>query len=139
MHKLPKFILLIIFFFVAYSIKGQDKSITSCSNMLNSGYISDGQEYKAKLDQNNKAKFHATFFGGSLYRIIACSDVKNYNLQFSVYDTDKNLLYSNIDYDYIPYWNFSFKSTINCIIVIEIKAKKQIDKEVILLIGFKEK
>ncbi len=139
MQKLLKFVLLIIIFFVSVSVKGQKNSILNCSNLLNSGYVSDGKEYKAKLDQNNKAKFYATFFGGSQYRIIACSDITDYKLQLSVYDTEKNLLYSNINYDYSTYWNFSFNSTIDCIIEIEVKSDKHIKNEIMLLIGFKEK
>ncbi|MEA3317586.1 MAG: hypothetical protein U9R54_06480 [Bacteroidota bacterium] len=138
MHKHVNLLILIVFLF-SISVKGQDNSIENCSNLLNSGYVSDGQEYIAKLDQNNRAKFHATFFGGSLYRIVACTDIKNYNLQLSIYDTEKNLLFSNTKYDYSNYWNFSFKSTISCIIELEIDADKQIKEKVMLLIGFKEK
>jgi len=136
MHKL---ILLITILLVSFSIKAQENSMANCSDLLNSGYVSDGKEYKAKLDQNNKVKFYATFFGDSQYRIIACSDITDYKLQLSVYDTEKNLLYSNINYNYSTYWNFTFNSTIDCIIEIGINSKKQEHNEVMLLIGFKEK
>jgi len=74
-----------------------------------------------------------------MYRIIACSDIKDHKLIINIFDTEKNLLYSNINYDYIPFWNFSFTSTVECVIVIKVDAKETIKKPVKLLIGFKEK
>ncbi|MFP4025165.1 MAG: hypothetical protein ACLFVR_11635 [Thiohalospira sp.] len=117
----------------------ENTSINQCDNLLNSGYISSGQEYRANLDENNKAKFFTTFYGDSNYRIIACSDNKEVPLIFSVYDSEKNLLFCNRDYDYTPYWNFSFTSTVDCVIEIELKNDKHVKDEVLLLIGFKEK
>jgi hypothetical protein len=121
------------------SVIGQENSLNDCSKILNSGFVSDGQEYKAKLDENNKSAFYTTFFGGSQYRIIACSDIKNYPLTLSVYDTEKNLLFCNKDYDFTPFWDFTFTSTIDCIIEIEFKTETVLKDEVMLLIGFKEK
>lgn len=133
------FLLFTIQFIIVTSIVAQDNHINNCANLLTSGFVSDGQEYKAKLDENNKAKFYTTFYGGSQYRIIACSDIKNYPLIFSVYDTEKNLLFCNKDNNYTPYWNFTFTSTIDCIIEFEYDTEKPLIDEVMLLIGFKEK
>ena len=121
-----------------YNAHSQDNKIDNCLNLINSGYISDGQEYKVKLDENNKARFYTTFYGGSYYRIVGCSNIDYTPLILSVYDTEKNLLFCNKDYNYIPYWNFKFNSTINCIIEIEFDKEKIIKDEVMLLIGFKE-
>lgn len=117
----------------------QENSVKNCDSYLVSGFVSDGQEYVAKLDENNKAKFYTTFYGGSQYRLIACSDVKKYPLIMSLYDTEKNLLFCNSKYDYTPYWNFTFTSTIDCIIELEFDTDEQLINEVMLLIGFKEK
>ncbi|HRW62937.1 MAG TPA: hypothetical protein P5132_05590 [Bacteroidales bacterium] len=116
----------------------QDNTLANCENLLGE-YISDGQEYIAHLDENNRARFYSTFFGGSHYRIVACSDIKNIPLKMTIYDTEKNLLFNNSDYNYSPFWNFTFISTIDCIIEIEYKTDKTLPNEVMLLIGFKEK
>jgi len=138
--KLTKYILFSIFTLsISSYLSAQDNSIKNCSNYLNSGYVSDGQEYVAKLDENNIAKFYTTFYGGSHYRIIACSDIKDIPLILTVYDTEKNLLFNNSDYNNINYWNFTFTSTIDCIIEIEFDVDYQLNDEVMLLIGFKEK
>ncbi len=140
MSQILKYIVLItISTLIACNAKSQGNTIKSCDSFLNSGYVSDGQEYIAKPDENNKAIFHTTFYGGSQYRIVACSDVKEIPLLLSVYDTEKNLLFCNKNYDYTPYWNFTFTSTIDCIIEIEFDNEILIQNEVMLLIGFKEK
>jgi len=128
---------------LSFSLEGQEKtynnSLDNCNNLLNDGYISDGQVYLANFNTNNKTKFHTTFYGGSMYRIIACSDIRDHKLIINIFDTEKNLLYSNIKYNYIPFWNLAFSSTIECVIVLEVEAEKKIEKPVKLLIGFKKK
>jgi len=132
-------IIFIISLIYSNSLIGQENSIKDCTKLLNSGFVSDGQEYIAKLDENNKSTFYTTFYGGSQYRIIACSDIENYPLIFSVFDTEKNLLFCNKNFDYTSFWNFTFISTIDCIIEIEFKSETLLKNEVMLLIGFKEK
>ena len=85
---LTKYISLLILIIISLNSYAQDNSTENCPIFLNSGFVSDGQEYIAKLDENNVAKFYTTFYGGSHYRIIACSNVKDFPLIFSVYDTE---------------------------------------------------
>jgi hypothetical protein len=140
MLKILKYISLFTFTaLITWSANAQKNTLKSCDDFLNSGYVSDGQEYIAKPDENNKATFHTTFYGGSHYRVVACSDVEEIPLILTVFDTEKNLLFSNKSYDYTPYWNFTFTSTIDCIIEIEYDNEILIQNEVMLLIGFKEK
>lgn len=134
-----KYLVLLIISLYTNNIIAQDNSVKNCADLLTSGFVSDGQEYIAKLDENNRAKFYTTFYGGSQYRIISCSDVENYPLILSVFDTEKNLLFCNKNYDYTPFWDFTFTSTIDCIIELEFDAETLLKDEVMLLIGFKEK
>lgn len=137
--KFAKYLVLLIISLYTNNIIAQDNSVKNCADLLTSGFVSDGQEYIAKLDENNRAKFYTTFYGGSQYRIISCSDVENYPLILSVFDTEKNLLFCNKNYDYTPFWDFTFTSTIDCIIELEFDAETLLKDEVMLLIGFKEK
>ena len=139
--KIRKSIFNILFIFLVCGyVRGQDNTMGNCINLINTdGYVSDGQEYKTKLDENNKARFYTTFYGGSRYRIVGCSNIDYTELIITVYDTEKNPLFSNKDFNYIPYWNFEFTSTIDCIIEIEFDKDLAIKDEVMLLIGFKEK
>lgn len=134
-----KVLLFIALIFFSINALSQNSASESCAELLTDGYVSDGQEYIAKLAENNVAKFYCTFYGGSYYRIIACTDIKEYPLILTVYDTEKNLLFCNKDYQYTSYWNFIFTSTIDCIVEIEFDSDNWIKQEVKLLIGFKEK
>ena len=134
-----KYFIVIAALLFSINLNAQKTTKSNCSDLLNSGYVSDGQEYIAKLDENNVAKFHTTFYGGSKYRIVGCSNITEYPLILTVYDTEKNLLFCNKDHDYTPYWNFTFASTIDCIIEIQFDTEKMLKQEVLLLIGFKEK
>lgn len=140
--NLFKINIIVIFLFIT-SVRfliAQDNTISNCINLVNTdGYVSDGQEYKIKLDENNRARFLATFYGGSYYRIVGCTNITQSKLTLTVYDTEKNLLFCNKDFDFVPYWNFKFTSTIDCIIEFEFDRNFVIKEEVLLLIGFKEK
>lgn len=108
-----------------------------CSLYFSPEYISDGQEYFAQLKPDRKVEFRTTFFGDNTYRIVACSNIRRSEVAFSVYDTEKNLLFSNTDYDHSPYWDFRFASTVTCIIQIDVKSDKFIPGYVMMLIGYK--
>lgn len=116
-----------------------DSPTASCKNLLSGGYISDGKAYIGKLNANNKATFHITFFSENTYRIIGCSNNADYPLTIRVYDTDKNLLFDNKQHHYTSYWDFQFTSTVNCIIELELEADTRLKEVVQLLIGFKQK
>ena len=134
--------LIIIFICTVHYSEAQesiDNSFENCINLLGPAYISNGQDYIANLHQNNKATFHTTFYGGTEYRIAACSDFDQPQLILKVFDTEKNLLFSNSKYDYSPYWNLSFTSTVDCVIEISVKSEKKLKDPVKLLIGFKKK
>ncbi|HNY09253.1 MAG TPA: hypothetical protein PKO42_05140 [Tenuifilaceae bacterium] len=101
-------------------------------------YVSDGQEYFASLKPDQVIEFRTTFFGENTYRITTCTSVKKGQVVLTVYDTDKNLLFSNRDYDYSPYWNFRFTSTVTCIIQVDVVSQQFTPGYVMLLIGFKQ-
>ena len=70
-----------------------DTIMNVCTQHLIAPYISDGQQYKALLNGDEIAEFHATFYGGSTYRIVGCSGLSDGNLVFSVFDRERNLLF----------------------------------------------
>jgi hypothetical protein len=108
-----------------------------CSLYFSPEFISDGQEYFAPLKPDQNVEFRTTFFGGNTYRIVACTNVRRGNLVFSVFDTEKNLLFTNANYDNSPYWDFQFASTVTCIIRVNVKSATFVPGYVMLLIGYK--
>ena len=108
-----------------------------CSLYFSPEYVSDGQEYFASLKPDQKVEFRTTFYGDNTYRIVACTNLKKGDLVFTVFDTEKNMLFSNASYKYSQYWDFKFASTITCIIQVDVKNIKFTPGFVMLLIGYK--
>jgi hypothetical protein len=108
-----------------------------CSLYFSPEYVSDGQEYFAQLKADQRVEFRTTFFGDNTYRIVACTNLRRGDLVFSVYDTEKNLLFTNTTYNNSPYWDFRFSSTVTCIIHVDVRSPKFTPGYVMLLIGYK--
>jgi len=116
-----------------------DVTTALCTKHIISPYISDGQQYKALLNSDEIAEFHSTFYGGTTYRITGATGQTEGNLIFSLYDKERNLLFTNRDYQNSIYWDFKFTSTIDCIIEAELDAASKAKSGfVIMLIGFKQ-
>jgi hypothetical protein len=117
--------------------KAQCDTIASiCAKHIMSPYISDGQQYRALLLQDQNAEFHTTFYGGGTYRIAACTGLKDGNLIFSVYDEERNLLFSNKDFKNAPYWDFKVNSTMD--VILEATLGGAQSGCAVVLIGFKQ-
>jgi hypothetical protein len=114
-----------------------------CGKHLKSPYISDGQEYRALLLNGEIAEFTTTFYGGSTYRISACSGYSDGQLIFRIYDSEHHLLYANSDFKYSPYWDFKFTSTVNCTIEAQLTPSNATNNGgsasgcAVILVGFK--
>ncbi len=130
---------LFISFFVS-KLQGQeicDTIATTCfAKNVSTDFISDGQQYRALLVGSDIAEFKATFYGGSTYRISACSGYSEGNLIFSLYDNDNHQLYSNRDHNYSPYWDFKMTSTVDGYITAELNELSS--GCAVLLISFKQ-
>lgn len=115
-----------------------DTIVKVCTKHMQAPYISDGQQYQTLLNGDEIAEFHTTFYGGSRYRIVGCSGLTEGNLVFTVYDREKNLIFSNSDFENSPYWDLKFGSTMDCIIEAKLDSKSMDSGFAIMLIGFKE-
>ncbi|MCB0428648.1 MAG: hypothetical protein H6585_09595 [Flavobacteriales bacterium] len=128
--------------FLFLSIAGYsqcDSTATICSKHISNGFISDGQIYRALLLDKEVAEFHATFYGGSTYRIAACTGLEGKDLEFSVYDPQHNLLFTNSEFEDSPYWDFVFDYTVNCTIEAKLGHNNSAASGcAVMLIGFKQ-
>lgn len=135
----PLLLTLTLLLTLALSGNAQIESLKkTCETHFSTGYISDGQDYYAALRPDQPIEFRTTFFGNNTYRIATCSSIKRGDIVFKVYDTDKNLLFSNEEYGYPPYWDFTFTSTVTCIIQVDVRVKKFKPGYIMLLIGYKQ-
>ena len=125
--------------FITYSTTfAQCDTIASlCDNNMTSNYISDGQNYRALLLGDEIAEFSMTLYGESTYRFAACSGLSDGNLLFSVYDKERNLLFSNSDYANAAFWDFKITNTLDCTIEAQLNPKNSASGCAVLLVGFK--
>ena len=99
-------------------------------------FISDGQVYKAFVDAEQSAEFKVTLYGGSSYRIATTAGVKDDYVIFNVYDQDRNLLFSNTDFENSPYWDFKIDNTLDCYVEAYLDIDKKVSGCLVVLIGF---
>lgn len=116
-----------------------DTIANTCAKHLTAKFISDGQQYRALLlNADETAEFRSTFFGGTTYRLAACSGLTDGNLVFSIYDQERNLLFTNNEYKNAPYWDFKINSTLDCTIEAKLDVSNQGSGCAVILIGFKQ-
>ena len=141
MKKLLKTLLIIICGIILSNtaLAQCDTVANICAKHLAAQFISDGQQYSALLlNADETAEFHSTFYVGATYRIAACSGLSDGNLVFSIFDTERNLLFSNNEYKNAPYWDFKITSTLDCIIEARLDSENQNSGCAVVLIGFKQ-
>lgn len=122
----------------SYGYAQLDSTLQKCQEKMQLPYISDGQSYTALLNGDESAEFYATFYGGSTYRLVGYSGVDEGNLVFSVYDQERNLLFTNADYQNTSFWDFEFEYTLDCIIEAKLDAKHLNSGFAVMLIGFQQ-
>jgi len=109
-----------------------------CEQHLSVPYVSDGQQYRTLLNGDETAEFRTFFYAGSQYRIVGCSGLEDGNLIFKLYDQDRNLIFTNEDYENAPYWDFKFNSSMECTVEAVLDSKNAQSGFATLLIGFKQ-
>ncbi len=129
--------------FSATTTYAQCKSFTKkhCLSQL-SPFVYNGQLNSAILTQGDKADLMLTFYPDQDYRVLICCDDAFGNVEFRLYNADKQLIYSNKDSDYLPYWDFSTNETMQLIlrVIVPEKTDDQIAVKsgcVSILVGFK--
>jgi hypothetical protein len=126
---------------VTYTVSfAQCDTIASlCDKHITSNFISDGQDYRSLLLDDEIAEFNMTLYGGSTYRFAACSGLEDGNLLFSVFDKERNLLFTNKEYSNSAFWDFKITNTLDCIIEAQLDPNNLASGCAVLLVGFKQK
>lgn len=114
----------------------EDVLFSNCINQLKSPFVASGQPFRAFLTGSEVAEFHTTFFSGSIYRVVACSHQDN-NILFSIYDKNRNLLFSNEEFEAAGAWDFKIEGSIECIVEAKLNPNKSTSGIAMLMIGFR--
>lgn len=115
-----------------------DPIAEQCQRHITEQYIPDGQFYRTLLNGDETAEFDLTLFGGTTYRIAACSGSGDGSLFFSVVDKKGNLLFSNRDHGAGPYWDLVVANTIDVSVEAQLDPAKAGSGCAVLMIGFKK-
>ena len=109
-----------------------------CEKHITTQYIPDGQFYRALLQGDEQAEFNLTLFGGTTYRVAACSGDTDGILIFSVVDKDDHVLFTNRDQGNAPYWDLAVTNTIDVKVEASLDPSKAGSGCAVMLIGFKK-
>ncbi len=136
-----KITLILLLFFVSITVptgvnSQEDQLLKGCIDSLRAPFVLGDRSMKAFLTGNEVAEFRTTFLSGNIYRIVSCSH-EPYLIQFSVYDTNRNLLFSSANYKNVSLWDFKMEGSMECII--EARLNKEVAESgmVFLLVGFR--
>ena len=145
MRNITKFLVVVLFLTgIAFSASSQCKSFVKKNCLLEiEPYVYDGQLNSAILTEGDVAELLLTLYAGQDYRILVCAQEILGNVEFNMYDTNRNLIFANKDHDYITHWDLSSNTTQQLIVQV-IVPKQETNAEMLhngcvaILKGFKE-
>ncbi|MCK4663794.1 MAG: hypothetical protein KAT68_13060 [Bacteroidales bacterium] len=139
------FIRAIIFLFLLFN---QSISFSQCRNYIPANcnnnlfpFIHDGINNSKVLNSGQKFEVFKVFYKKQDYRIVICSDNNLPPLEFELLDMERNILFSNKEYNLSQLWDFSLDDSMQLIISVkvpDIKNTEQYNKTgcVALIVGF---
>lgn len=146
MNKVAKLALPITIIFLAFSslsahaqCKGFAKKI--CKEELGN-FIHDGNYHAAILTEGEEAELYKTFYSDQDYRVAICGSDNLPPVEFKVMDANKNVLYSNEDFEYGKTWDFKLESSQQLKLVVRVTTFDQTSDTpasgcVAIMFGFK--
>ena len=88
-------------------------------------YVHDGNYHAAVLVEGEEAELYKTFYSDMDYRLAICGEEKLPDIEFSVFDSNKNVLYSNKDSKYAKTWDFKLQSSQQLKLLIRVTSKSK--------------
>lgn len=92
-------------------------------------YIHDGNYHAAILTEGEEAELYKTFYSDQEYRIAICGSDNLPEIEFTVFDASKNVIYSNKDNDYSRVWDFRLESSQQLKVAIKVPANPDTSEE----------
>lgn len=74
-----------------------------------------------ELSEGESAELHKTVQAHKNYRIAVCCETQLPKIKFSVIDSNRNVLFSNINNNYATMWDFKPEENLHLIIAVEIE------------------
>jgi len=83
-------------------------------------YTHDGNYHAAILVEGEEAELYKTFYSDMEYRVAICGEDKLKDIEFIVFDANKNVLYSNKTANYSRTWDFKLQSSQQLKLVVKV-------------------
>jgi hypothetical protein len=114
-----------------------EKNSNDCSKQfLGKSFISDGQDHHVVVKGSKYSKLFIVFYPQFNYRIAICCKDKNTRIEFKLTDNNENLLFSNVNKDYIRVWDFQFSSIMNATIELKLADNSVNEENINIVIGY---
>lgn len=146
MNKLARISLIasiIIVTFSSYQASAQCKGFAKkiCKEELGS-FTHDGNYHAAILTEGEEAELYKTFYSDQEYRVAICGSENLPPIEFKVTDVNKNVLYSNKDFEYGKTWDFKLESSQQLKLIVKVSSFEQASDApasgcVAIMFGFK--
>lgn len=105
-------ILALFFIAAALTANGQCKAFAKQTCLPELGaYTHDGNYHAARLAEGEEAELFKTFYSEMEYRMVVCGEETLKQVEFTVYDTDNNILFSNKQANYAKAWDFKLEAS----------------------------
>lgn len=85
-----------------------------------SPYTHDGNYHAAVLVEGEEAELYKTFYSDMEYRVAIVGENKLPNIEFTVLDEDKNVIYSNKNNNYAKTWEFKLENSKQLKLVVKV-------------------
>ncbi len=83
-------------------------------------YTHDGNYHAAILVEGEEAELYKTFYSDMEYRVSVCGEDKLKDIEFIIFDANKNVLYSNKTANYAKTWDFKLQSSQQLKLVVKV-------------------
>jgi hypothetical protein len=83
-------------------------------------YTHDGNYHAAILVEGEEAELYKTFYSDMEYSVAVCGEDKLKDIEFIVFDANKNVLYSNKTANYSRTWDFKLQSSQQLKLVVKV-------------------
>ncbi len=127
------------------SVNGQCKSFAKKVGIPELGaYIHDGNYHAAVLVEGEEAELYKTFYSDMKYRVAIVGEENLSNVEFTVYDATKNVIYSNKNSNFAKSWDFELQSSQQLKLVVKVPERSKSGETpasgcVSIMFGFKLK
>ena len=85
-------------------------------------YTHDGNYHAAILVEGEEAELYKTFYSDMDYRIAVCGEDSLPKIEFTILDSNKNILYSNKDANFARTWDFKLESSQQLKVIIKVSS-----------------